>query len=354
MEASGAIQKSFILDDERHVDVGGAVRHHLHLDLHLLEHLEGLPQDGGLVLLVGDQRQHAHALPHLHLGHLLQLFLQALEIHSLVAAIERQGHGHLRRRDHVDRNLELVQHIEDVRQEAVLAQHARAPDDDHRDLALAAHRGDKAVSQVCRLELREDPRSWLLRSGRVEDADGHRHHPHRQDRCWVHHLGAECGQLRRLLEGEDFHRPGGGDDAGVGRHHAAHILPDLHFRRLDRCADDRGRQVGAVTPERRDGALGVLGDVAGDHRKVGVVLPERKEELVELYVCLRQHLALREGRIGAAAAARRAHARLPAVYGLGLGQLLLQFRRGHMVEQHAEDSDAQALPEGDDEVPRSR
>ena len=68
-------------------------------------------------------------------------------------------------------------------------------------------------------------------------------------------------------------RPGAGDDAGVGREHAVDVGPDLDLLRVDRVADERGREVAAVAADRADVAGLVLGDEAGHDRDAGDLLP---------------------------------------------------------------------------------
>mmetsp|Transcript_17243 Transcript_17243/g.51674 ORF Transcript_17243/g.51674 Transcript_17243/m.51674 type:complete len:275 (+) Transcript_17243:677-1501(+) len=162
------------------------------------------------------------------------------------------------------------------------------------------------------------------------------------------HLGAEGGQLRRLLEGDEPHRLRVGHHAGIGGHDAVDVLPDLDLRGEHGRADDGGREVRAVAPERRDGALAVVGDVARHDRDplvLGLVLTQVQGDVG---VGDRQDLGLRVGGVRAAAPRGRDHADLPAIEGLRCHALGLVL--DGVVEDRLEDLDAEALAERDDEV----
>mmetsp|Transcript_63365 Transcript_63365/g.181809 ORF Transcript_63365/g.181809 Transcript_63365/m.181809 type:complete len:216 (+) Transcript_63365:395-1042(+) len=208
-------------------------------------------------------------------------------------------------------------------QEAVLPQHSRAADHDHSDVWLAAHGGHPTVPKILAVQLRYDSGPGLLGGRGVPDADGHPGQPGGQNGRRVHHLGAEGGQLRSLLEGQDTHRTGRGHHAGVRGHDAHDVLPDLHLRSLDGRTDDRGGQVRTISAQCRDNPSSILCDVPCNDGHICVVSPQRGEIRIEVRVGLRQHRALREGRVRTAPAAGRQHPGLPTVDGLGLDATLL-------------------------------
>mmetsp|Transcript_101055 Transcript_101055/g.253425 ORF Transcript_101055/g.253425 Transcript_101055/m.253425 type:complete len:319 (-) Transcript_101055:709-1665(-) len=317
MKLPRALQQGSVRDDEGDVDVGGAVRHHLDLHAQFLEGLEGLPEHRARVAPGRDQGEHCHALTDLDLRDAFELLAQAVEIDRLEAAVQRQGDRDLGRGDDVHRDLELVEDLEHVGKEAVLPQHARASDDDHRNVALAAHRGHAAFAAVDFGHLSDDAGAGILRLNGIAHADGDLSQPCRQNGSRMHHLGAEGRQLGCLLEGEHAHGPRRGHDARVRGHDAADVFPDLHLRGQKCRPDHCGRKVRAVAAQRRDGALGVLRDVARDNRDVLVIHPQREEVAGQAGVGLRQYLTLRERGVGAATAARGEHAGLPTVDGLG-------------------------------------
>ena len=88
-------------------------------------------------------------------------------------------------------------------------------------------------------------------SGSVGVEDAHRDaEAHRgQDRGRVQDLGAEVGELGRLVEAELRDDPGRRDHPRVGGEHAVDVGPDLDLVGLEPGAEERGREVGAPAPE---------------------------------------------------------------------------------------------------------
>mmetsp|Transcript_42944 Transcript_42944/g.115761 ORF Transcript_42944/g.115761 Transcript_42944/m.115761 type:complete len:293 (-) Transcript_42944:72-950(-) len=277
VELLGALGQARGREDEGHVDVGRAVRDHLQWSAHGFEDLERLPQDLARVALRSDKGEHCHVLHDLHLGHRLQFRPEAEDVHRLEAPVQGQRHRDLRRGDDVDGGLKLVEDLKDVREEAVLAQHARAPDDDHGDAGLAAHGRDGTLPAFASHQFGDDAGAWLVGEHGVAHAHRHLAQPRRHDCGWVHHLGPKHRKLRSLLIGQDPDGLRRGNEARVRGQDAADILPDLHLRGMQRCPDHRGSQVRAVAAEGRNHAFGVLGNVPCDDRQVGVVHLQRSQ-----------------------------------------------------------------------------
>mmetsp|Transcript_6942 Transcript_6942/g.18761 ORF Transcript_6942/g.18761 Transcript_6942/m.18761 type:complete len:355 (+) Transcript_6942:530-1594(+) len=197
----------------------------------------------------------------------------------------------------------------------VLSKHSCAPDHDHCDTALAAHRSDAAAPllDVVLAHLGDDAGARQVRHHGVPDRDGHASKPGRHDRRGVHHGRPKHGQLGGLLERQHRQKPGLLHDPWVCRKNAINVLPDLHLLRADRSADDRGGEVGPVAAKCRYGTVAVFGDVARHHWHVGIFQLQRGHVLRDRLVRLRQDLHLREGRVGTSSSAARQHAHLPAV-----------------------------------------
>jgi hypothetical protein len=68
------------------------------------------------------------------------------------------------------------------------------------------------------------------------------------DGARVHDLGPAPGHLGHLLEGDDGHAPGLGDDAGVGGKDARYVREDLAPVGPERRRQRHGRRVRAAAP----------------------------------------------------------------------------------------------------------
>ena len=116
---------------------------------------------------------------------------------------------------------------------------------------------------------RADQGAGLLGRERVphpdRDAFGHR----RGHRLRMDHLGAEVGQLHRLVVRQrvDYRRVG--HAPGIGAEHAVDVGPDVNLGGVEHVAEDRRREVRAVASERRLHALRRAGDEAGHDERGG-------------------------------------------------------------------------------------
>ena len=94
----------------------------------------------------------------------------------------------------------------------------------------------------------------------------------------MNHLGAEVGELHRLVVGQRIDHRGVGHAARVGRQHPVDIGPDVDLRRSQQRAEDRRGKIAAVAPERGLHAAAVGGDEAGDDERAGEIRRHQRLE----------------------------------------------------------------------------
>mmetsp|Transcript_19303 Transcript_19303/g.60139 ORF Transcript_19303/g.60139 Transcript_19303/m.60139 type:complete len:329 (+) Transcript_19303:178-1164(+) len=259
--------------DERDVHLGRSLRHHLNLDAQPRHHREDDGHHRARALDIGDERDDRMPARHAHVGaerevthdgvELMRALCEsiALELWQLNLLVERERDGNLGRGDHVDGELVRLEGLEDLREEAILAEHARRRDVNHLHARLGRDRRDERLLGL----LPRDERALRGRVVRVHhahrDVDAHR----RLHRDRVQDLRAKVGKFLRLLKRHKRHGLGGGAAARVGGEDAVHVLPHLHLVEPGRRAEERRGQIGAAAAEGRDAALAVLADEAGDH-----------------------------------------------------------------------------------------
>ena len=69
------------------------------------------------------------------------------------------------------------------------------------------------------------------------------------------HLGAEVGQVRRLVKTHASNTPGIGAQCGIGGHDSVDVGPDLNPAGVQPGADNRGTEIGAATTQSRWDAI---------------------------------------------------------------------------------------------------
>ena len=96
-------------------------------------------------------------------------------------------------------------------------------------------------------------------------------------------LGAEVGQLGRLVEIEAMDGRGTLDDTWVIVVHAIDVGPDLHFGGADGGPDERGSVVAAAALQVVDFTVGIATDITlGDEELfVGILIEEIEEILLD-------------------------------------------------------------------------
>ena len=110
---------------------------------------------------------------------------------------------------------------------------------------------------------------------RDRSADGGRHGLRMDD------LGAEIGELHRLVIGQRIDDLCVGDPPGIRRQHAIDIRPDVDRLGIEQCPEDRGGEIAAVAPEGGLHTARIAGDEPGDdQRTVESTLDGRGDALV--------------------------------------------------------------------------
>ena len=106
---------------------------------------------------------------------------------------------------------------------------------------------------------------------------------HRIQRRRIHHLGAEVTEFGGLLVSQFVNDVGSLDDAGIGRHEAIDIGPNLQYRGVQGRCQDAGRIVGTAAAQGDDVPRPVPGNEAGNNGN-GAVLPVAGELLRDQFI----------------------------------------------------------------------
>ena len=224
------------------------------------DHVDPARREGGEHAR-GHARRARHAEPHhrdrrdavadLDAVDLPALDLVAKLVQQRRPRLPRRGVGHaeadrvLRRRlgDERNRDAPLLQGGEGARRDARDAEHAVAG---HRDQRLMGRGGERLHRQLRR-------RHPLGDLGAARGGVGERAHVQRDlasgerdQRARVQHLGPVVRQLRGLarVQGRDHARVG--DDPGIGREQAGHVLPQRDSARTERAGEQGGGEIGAA------------------------------------------------------------------------------------------------------------
>ena len=141
-----------------------------------------------------------------------------------------------------------------------------------------------ASRPAARARRRADDGPRALGAGGVEHDDGDARAHERQGGGRVQHLGAEGGELRRLLVARRAQRARRRHDARVGGHEAVDVGPDLDPFGVERRAEQRGGEVGAAAAQRgrravdrgADEALGDRDPAGGGQREQALARARRQ------------------------------------------------------------------------------
>ena len=128
------------------------------------------------------------------------------------------------------------------------------------------------------LAQRGDPRAFVFRIARVEHQHGDVFLDRGENGCRVQHLGAEVGELGGFFKADGLDAQRIGADAGVGRHDAVDVGPDLDGFGIHASADEGGGVVGSAAAEGGGDAIDGRPDEAA-HDGHFVVVDQRLQML---------------------------------------------------------------------------
>ncbi len=277
-------------DDGRDRVVAAALGHRADVDVGVGERVEKAPGEPGRPVHPRPDGRHDGAAglgPHRPHVAALQFagerFFQKPDRRLGVRLAEGEADAPLGRRlgHEEDGHAGLAQRLEDAPHEVRHLQHRGALDADERGVADGRHGADGRLHVGVR---RADLGAGGLGAQRVLDEERDAPLGERSHRARVEHLRAEVGQFGGLLIAQARERERLRHYARVGREHAVDVGPDHALGSVEGAGQDRGRVVGARTPERRRHAVfggrhepGDDGDGSvGDLRQRGARQPARR------------------------------------------------------------------------------
>ena len=123
-------------------------------------------------------------------------------------------------------NIVVLENLEQLAQEALVAVHPVLLDGDYREVLLAGDTGDDMLA-CGRVGSRHDEGACVLRSVGVLDIDRNVRASHREDSVLVEHACAHVGKLAQLGICDNADSLGVLDDTGVSYQEAAYVCPVL-------------------------------------------------------------------------------------------------------------------------------
>ena len=155
--------------------------------------------------------------------------------------------------------------------------HPRTLEIDERDV----FDGRDALHGERRFGIGTDEGRRTLRREGVADPDRDRSADRRRHGLGMDDLGAEIGQLHRLVIGQRIDDLCVGDPSRIRREHAVDIRPDVDRLGIEQCPEDRGGEIAAVAPQGGLHTSRIAGDETGDdQRTVESTLDGRGDALV--------------------------------------------------------------------------